>query len=267
MAGGTLGDAVNGGFWDANDASAQSTILSGQSTADWLRVDLGAEYVINQIVYDNRYYNTRQFGVTTIYQQTFDLQVSTNGTTWTTVASRSGQTTAQKYVLAITPVTARYVRVTNVLSKYTANANWHHVYATELQVYGAVNLALNKPLAGSVTTLGGGAWGDVVNGGFWDANDASAQSTILSGQSTADWLRVDLGAAYTINYIVYDNRYYNTKQVGVGTVYQQTFNIQVSTNGTTWTTVASRSGQATAQKYVLAITPVTARYVRVTNVL
>ncbi|MFC6016742.1 discoidin domain-containing protein [Plantactinospora solaniradicis] len=96
----------------------------------WLRVDLQSNTQVGRFVLrhsgaggENPAWNTRDF----------DLQTSTDGTTWTTVAAVRGNT-ADVSTHTVAPVTARYVRL-NVLAPTSDGNTATRVY--ELEVYRA----------------------------------------------------------------------------------------------------------------------------------
>lgn len=79
----------------------------GSNGQYWLRVDLGAAYSIGQFVVKHA-----QAGGESLSQNTrdFQLQVSNDGTTFTTVAAVTNNTLSQT-THTISPVSARYVRL------------------------------------------------------------------------------------------------------------------------------------------------------------
>ncbi|MBP7767026.1 discoidin domain-containing protein [Candidatus Saccharibacteria bacterium] len=94
---------------------------SAFSSPQWLQVDLGASYKINCVYIDWDYASGRDY----------DVQISTNGTTWTTVKTVGGSKT---YGIANFPnfnTTARYVRIYGKVS----NTQWGYSI-WELGVYG-----------------------------------------------------------------------------------------------------------------------------------
>ncbi len=94
----------------------------------WLRVDLQSAQTLRRFVVrhsgaggEKASWNTRDF----------DLQVSTDGTNWTTVASARGNT-ADVTTHTFSPVTARYVRL-NVLTPTSDSDTAARIY--ELEAY------------------------------------------------------------------------------------------------------------------------------------
>ncbi|WP_238018152.1 discoidin domain-containing protein [Dactylosporangium sp. AC04546] len=237
--------AVNG---TANNGNLDKWCSQGASK--WLQVDLGSTQTVNRVVLqhagaggENTAWNTRDFNV----------QVSTNGTTWTTVATVTGNT-ASVTTHNLAPVPARYVRV-NVTTPASDGNAAARVY--ELEVYGgtstAGNLALNKAATADSSCAAAEAAAKAVNGSVSGGN---ADKWCSLGASK--WLQVDLGAAQTVGRVVLkhagaggENSAWNTRD----------FNLQVSTDGTAWTTVATVTGN-TLGSTTHVFTPTQARYIR-----
>ncbi|MFD0968140.1 discoidin domain-containing protein [Plantactinospora endophytica] len=115
--------AVNGSWTGGN-----SDKWCSLGTNKWLRVDLQADRQVGRFVVrhsgaggEKPAWNTRDF----------DLQVSTDGNTWTTVASPRGNT-ADVTTHPVTPRTARYVRL-NVLNPTSDSDRAARIF--ELEVY------------------------------------------------------------------------------------------------------------------------------------
>ncbi|AZN43501.1 discoidin domain-containing protein [Paenibacillus albus] len=121
----------------------------------------------------------------------------------------------------------------------------------DFEVYGPSNLALNKPATVDGTcnasqTAAKAVDGSVINDSKWCA---------LSG---SHWLQVDLGSVKQVNQFVIkhaseggETASYNTKA----------YNIQISTDGTNWSTVVNVTGN-TSGITVDKITQVSARYIK-----
>ena len=122
----TSDKAVNGSISGGN--SDKWCSLGAIGTQFW-RVDLGGTHTINQIVIDHAGAGGEQTGWNT---RDFNLQVSTDGTNFTTVATVTGNT-ANVTTHNITPVSARFVRL-NIVTP-TSNGNGAaRIY--EVQVFG-----------------------------------------------------------------------------------------------------------------------------------
>src|SRR5688572_15626854 len=74
---GTAGNAING------SGTSRWTTNSNQTGSEWLQISLGAATVFNRLAIDN----TANAGQ---YPRTVDVQVSSNGSTWVSVATQPG---------------------------------------------------------------------------------------------------------------------------------------------------------------------------------
>ncbi|WP_460848196.1 galactose-binding domain-containing protein [Phytohabitans suffuscus] len=217
----------------------------------WLQVDLGSTQTVSQFVVrhagaggENAAWNTRDF----------TIQVSTNGTAWTTVATVAGNT-ANTTTHNITATQARYLRL-NITAPTSTTDTAARVY--EFEAYGTaapppVNLALGKPATADSSCAASEGPAQAVNGSTTGGN-----SDKWCSGGTNKWLQVDLGSAQTVSQFVVrhagaggENAAWNTRD----------FTIQVSTNGTAWTTVATVTGN-TANTTTHNITATQARYLR-----
>lgn len=138
--------AVNGSWTGGNTDKWCDNV----SASKWLQVDLGANFGVSQFVIrhagaggESTTYNTRDF----------NIQVSTNGTSWTTVATVTGNT-ANVTTHNITATTARYVRL-NVTAGTQGTSTTARIY--EVEVYGASGptpTPTNTPTRTSTPTIG-----------------------------------------------------------------------------------------------------------------
>jgi hypothetical protein len=238
--------------------AVNGTVTSGKldkwcstGATKWMQVDLGAASTLNRFVVkhagaggEDNAWNTRDF----------TIAVSTNGTTWSTVATVTGNTAATT-THTVTPVSARYVRL-NVTTGASSGANTARVY--EFEAYGSsgpppVNLALGRTATADTSCNANEGPAKAVNGSVSGGNT----DKWCSG-GTDKWLRVDLGTSASLSRFV-------VKHAGAGgednAWNTRDFTIAVSPNGTTWSTVATVTGN-TAATTTHDVTPVTARYVR-----
>jgi hypothetical protein len=216
----------------AVDGNAGTRWSSAFTDPQWLQVDLGARASITQVVLTWE----------AAYARAFQIQVSDNATAWTTIfATTTG--TGGTQTLAVTG-NGRYVRMNG-----TARGTPYGYSLWEFQVIGEFptagcgnNVALNRPAAASSTenaTMPASAAVDGNPGTRWSSAFGDPQ-----------WLRVDLGAATTVCQVVL------TWEVA----YASAFQIQVSNDATTWTTIfATTTGTGGTQ--TLTVTG-TGRYVR-----
>ncbi|MEU8271700.1 discoidin domain-containing protein [Sphaerisporangium sp. NPDC049002] len=133
---------------------------------------------------------------------------------------------------------------------------------TDIRLYvpgqtGGTNLALNKPATADSQCAANEAPAKAVNGTV-SGGPTDKWCSLGSGK----WLRVDLQAATTLRRFVVRHSGAGGEKTSWNT---RDFDIQVSTDGTTWSTVASARGN-TADVTTHTVSPVTARYVRL-NVL
>jgi hypothetical protein len=220
-------------------------------TTKWLQVDLGSALTLNRFVVkhagaggEDAAWNTRDF----------NIQVSSNGTTWSTVATVTANT-ASTTTHTPTPVSARYIRL-NVTTP-TSNGNAAaRIY--EFEAYASSGPALTNLALGRVATAASSCNAEegaakAVNGSVTGGNTDKWCSA-----GATKWLQVDLGSARTVHRFVVkhageggENTAWNTRD----------FTIEVSSNASTWTTVATVTGN-TASTTTHDISTVSARYVR-----
>jgi glucose/arabinose dehydrogenase len=218
--------AVNGS-WTGGNSDKWCTLTATK----WWRVDLGGVHDVGSIVVrhsgaggESAAWNTRDF----------NLQVSTDGATWNTVKQVAGNTDS----VTVHDVSAvgRYVRL-NVITP-TSNGNpAARIY--EVEVYGPrENLALNRPAtaSGQCTTSEGPA--KAVNGS-WTGGNSDKWCTLTATK----WWRVDLGGVHDVRSIVVRHSGAGGESAAWNT---RDFNLQVSTDGATWNTVAQVSGNTSS---------------------
>jgi uncharacterized protein YjdB len=109
------------------------------------------------------------------------------------------------------------------------------------------NLALNKTATSSSDENGGLTANNAVDGNY--------SSRWGSAFSEPQWLQVDLGSVQTINRVI----------LSWEAAYATAYDIQVSTNGTTWTTVVSIVG-GNGSTDDITFTSTSARYVRMNGI-
>jgi hypothetical protein len=222
-----------------------ATRWSASGDGQWIQYDLGVPRVV-------------AFVKIAVYQgsgrqNTFDIQTSTDGTTWTNAlasATSSGTTTAEE-AYDFPDRTARYVR-------YVGYGNSVNMFnsLTEVSLFAPAGTATPPPPAPVEVTPPGSA----VTASTSDANVPANVvdnnlATRWSGNGDGAWLQLDLGITRTV------------ASIGVavyqGDSRQNRFDLQVSAGGGVWTTVWSGSSSGTTtteQTYDFADVP--ARYVR-----
>jgi beta-glucanase (GH16 family) len=199
----------------AVDGNAGTRWSSAFSDPQWLQVDLGAPATIDRVVLQWE----------AAYASAFQIQTSTDGVTWTNVYSTTAGTGGTQ-TLNVTG-SGRFVRMNG-----TARATPYGYSLWEFQVYGttggggtcgSANAALNhQATASSVENAGTPASAAV------DGNTGTRWSSAFSDPQ---WLQVDLGGTVSVCQVVLQWE----------AAYATAFQIQVSTDGTTWTNVYSTS--------------------------
>jgi len=177
------------------------------------------------------------------YGRSFQLQVSPDAANWTTVYSTTTGTGGTQN-LAVAG-TGRYVRMNG-----TVRATAYGYSLFEFQVFGSLapggcgtaNAAQGRPATAST----------VENATFAAANafDGNAGTRWASAFADPQWIQVDLGSSRAICQV----------QLSWEAAYARAFQVQTSTNGTTWSTVYSTT-TGTGGTQTLSVSG-TGRYVR-----
>jgi len=218
----------------AVDGNTGTRWSSAFSDPQWIQVDLGTAVPLTRVVLNWE----------GAYSRAFTIQTSTNATTWTTVHTTTAGTGGVQNLTV--SGTGRYVRVNS-----TARATAWGVSLWEFQVYGetgtsgcgTANAAQGRPATASSTQ----------NAGFPAASavDGNTGTRWSSAASDPQWVQVDLGSVQTICGVT----------LNWEAAYATAFQIQVSVNATTWTTIYSTTtGTGGVQTIPLSGT---GRYVRV----
>ncbi|MBM9510160.1 GH92 family glycosyl hydrolase [Actinacidiphila acididurans] len=213
-----------------------------------LAVDLGSVRTVSSFGVDHAALG----GETTDWNTAaFQIQTSTDDTTWSTAVTVSGSRSSRTYH-AVAPRAARYVRlVTTTPSQTTDPAT--RIY--ELEVYGSgpADLALGAATTGSASCNSTETPDKAVNGS-WSGGNSDKWCSTASGTKT---LTVDLGAAHALSSLVVRHAGAGGEDPAWDT---RDFDMAVSADGSAWTTVAQVRGNTadTTTQQVSA----TARYVR-----
>ena len=226
--GGSAANAI-----DRNTATRWSSGVS-QANGQWFQVNLGSMQVFDQISFETR--STDKWDFPRGYQ----LQVSPDGTTWTTVKTGSGF--GWKQVIGIDPQYAQYVRIAQTGSAQ----EWWSI--GEFHVYSEAALGRTGWSATASSSGPGTTPANAIDG------STSTRWTTGAAQANGQWYQLDFGAKQTFNRLLLD--------AGTSTGdYPRGYQVQVSSDGTTWATVASGSG---ATQAIIVQFPVQiARYLKV----
>ncbi|WP_405096083.1 discoidin domain-containing protein [Micromonospora sp. NBC_01412] len=238
----------------AVDGDAGTRWSSGFSDPQWLQVDLGVSATLTRVV----------LRWEAAYARAFTVETSPTGTgAWTTIhTTTAGAGGTQDLVVT---GTGRFVRVTT-----TQRATQYGVSLWEFEVYGSTGpttpptttppttpppggatlLSYAKPAVASTSQNDGACFGCTPDKAF-DSDPASRWATSpTNGWVDPGWIYVDLGATATVTQVV----------LQWDPAYARSYQIQVSPNASTWTTVYSTT---TGQGFREAINVTgTGRYVR-----
>jgi hypothetical protein len=228
---------------NVNDGNTATRWGSQYSDPQWVSIDLGASYSIAEV----------KLNWETAYGKAYQVQVSSDATNWTTIYSTTTGTGGVNDLTSLNG-SGRYIRMYGTVR----GTVWgYSLY--EFEVYGLTttsgNLALKRPIVasstGSITTGGKGKHAQTQSQPASNANDGSASTRWLSSSSDSQWIYVDLGATQNINQVklVWDANY------------AKTFQIQVSNDANTWTSIYSTSGGTGGTSDLSGING-TGRYVR-----
>jgi alpha-acetolactate decarboxylase len=214
-------------------------------TTKWWQVDLGANQAISKFVIshagaggENTAWNTKDF----------NIQVSTDGTNWSTVVNVTGNT-ANVTTHTIPLTTARYVRL-NIVTPTQNTDTAARIY--EVEVYNT-DLAFGKATTADSSCSTSETPDKAVNGSV-----SGGTSDKWCSLGTTKWWQVDLGASQPISKFVISHAGAGGESTAWNT---KDFNIQVSNDGTNWSTVVNVTGN-TANVTTSTIATTTARYVR-----
>jgi hypothetical protein len=218
----------------AVDGNTGTRWSSQFSDPQWIRVDLGATAAIDQVtlVWE------------AAYARSFQIQVSGDGSAWTTIFSTTTGTGGTQ-TLAVSG-TGRYVRMNG-----TARATPYGYSLWEFGIFGTIgggpgcggaNAAQGRPaLASSQESAAMSA------SAAFDGNTGTRWSSQFSDPQ---WIRVDLGGTVTVCQVV----------LTWEAAFARAFQIQTSADGSAWTTVFSTT-TGTGGTQTLSVNG-TGRYVR-----
>jgi F5/8 type C domain-containing protein/glycosyl hydrolase family 92 len=215
-----------------------------------LTVDLGSAQNVSSFVVKHAGLGGEQTGWNT---GAFTISTSTDNVNFTQRVSVTGSRASRTYH-PISAVSARYVRLSITTPANDGNGA---ARIDEFEVYGnaggPVNVALGKATTADSSCNAGEGPEKAVNGSV-----TGGTTDKWCSLGTTKFWRVDLGSAATIQSIT-------VRHAGAGgestTWNTRDFTLQVSNDGTNWTTVSTVTGN-TASVTVHPITPTSARYVR-----
>ena len=215
---------------------------AGQAAGQWVEVDMGQQQTFNKVVLDSG-------SNVTDYARSADVYVSSDGSTWTKVASIG--TGSPVEVASFEAQTARYIKVVNTGSA----GNWWSIAEFTAYTDGSTPPVYGTPLSRTgwtPTASNESPWPNDALTNMLDG-DITTRYGSGAGQAPGQWVEVDMGQAQTFDKVVLDS--------GTSTSdYAQGADVYVSADGTTWTKVASVTGQPVE---VASFAAQTARYIKV----
>ncbi|MFK8910382.1 GH92 family glycosyl hydrolase [Streptomyces sp. YS-3] len=213
-----------------------------------LQVDLGSARTVSSFVVEHAGLGGENTGWNT---GGFQIQTSTDGSSWTTAATVTGSRSSRTYH-PVSPRTARYVRLL-VTSPANTSSSAARIY--ELEVYGGGrgNLALGQPATGSASCNAAETPDKAVNGSV-GGGTGDKWCSLAAGTKN---LQVDLGSSHPLDSVVIRHAGAGGESAALDT---RDFDLSVSADAATWTTVAQVRGNSADA----TTNPVTAsaRYVR-----
>ena len=220
-----------------------ATRWSANGDGQWIRYDLGTTMTVGAV--SIAWYQG------TSWASAFEIQVSLDGTSWTSVFNgRSSGQTLQAERYDFPTVTARYVRIVGhgQWSGTTQLSLWNSI--TEVAISASTTALVTSAPVAAVTASG---YQDPnVPQNTLDNNVATRWSAYGDGQ----WIRYDLGSTMSVGPV--NIAWY------LGTSWASAFEIQVSLDGTSWTSVFNgRSSGRTLQAERYTFPAIQARYVRI----
>lgn len=206
---GTAGNALDG------SGTSRWTTGANQAGGEWLRLDLGANTLFNRLTVDN----TSNAGQ---WPRALNIETSTNGTTWTSVATQAG--TDGLTTVKFSPQVARYVRATQTGA---ASTPWS---------VGEINLYSDPVLFNGTHTATASASAPGTNAQMvLDGNVGTVWQT-GAAQTPGQNLTIDLGRNVDMDKVLFD--------AGAATAndYPRVYDVFTSYDNTNWTQVASGYG-------------------------
>jgi hypothetical protein len=187
---------------DGNPATRWSSVFADPQ---WLQVDLGSTQSVNAV----------KLSWQAAYGKAYQIQLSNDGTTWTTVYST---TNGQGGVETLTGLVGdgRYIRMYGT----QRGTGWGYSLWS-FEVYGQPDLAYNQP-----TTASSLYSGSYPANYATDGNPATRWSSVFADPQ---WLQVDLGTTRSVTGV----------ELSWQAAYGKAYQIQVSDDAVTWTTIYS----------------------------
>jgi len=267
------GDAAQNAITNAVSNSDSSRFSSDEPQADGFAytVDMGSPQTFNEI-------QMQVPNSATDYARGYEVQVSSNGTSWTTVASCTGTGTPE--IASFPAQTAQYLQVvlTAADPTYWWSIDQFDIYSSSAPA----TTTTTAPATTTTTAAPSGANCSASTSGQTQLNESAfaastnapsssadaAQNAIANAVSHTDpdrfssdeyqaaglYFRVNMGSPQTVDEIEMSAPDYAGD-------YARGYEVQVSSNGTSWSTVASCTGSGNPE--IVSFAPQTDQYLQV----
>jgi hypothetical protein len=199
---------------NAVDGDPASRWSSAFTDDQWIYVDLTEIYTVNEVI----------LRWETAFGADYQVQVSDDASTWKTIRTVTGGNGGVDDLTGLSG-TGRYVRIlgTRRGTEWGYSLWSFEVYGNEVRSASANDLAAHRPATASSVAFGDPTY---AASNAVDGNPATRWS---SDFSDPQWISVDLGQSFILNSV----------RLAWETAYGADFEIQISDNGTSWTTVRS----------------------------
>ena len=243
-------NAVNG-QWTAG----YTGWVSDDGGPQWIALDLGSTQTIGRFILKND--GASNAANAADDTSDFQVQTSTDGTTWKTIDTVTGNTSNIVDQALPTSVSTRYIRF-DITDPTQPGAADQRARIGQIQLYAPSDdpdLALGA--TGSASSVNASDTPDRAFNGNWVANQG--YEGWVSAIGKPQWIALDLGSVQTISRFVIKND--NAARPGNQPNDTKDVTLQTSTDGVNWTDADSVTGN-TADIIDQDIAPVQTRYVR-----
>jgi hypothetical protein len=218
------------------------------SPPEWLELDLGCPQTFSELVLDAT-------NDPLDYPRDYTVEVSSDATTWSQVSSGAGSTALTS--ITFPPTTARYVKI---LQTGASNTFWS---IDELNLCGTTA----GTCAGAPTAYPRSGW--ATNPDTSTSDEPAALGNMFDGSlftrwttnrvqtaSPPEWVEVDMGVSQPFSEVMLQN-FVDCDD------YPRTYTLQVSTDNSKWTQLAT--GPGSTPFTVISFSATTARYIKITQ--
>lgn len=230
-----------------NSMYTSGSFSSNQNTVNTI-TDLGTSKTVGSVKLYPRPIDSN--GNSPGFPVDFTIQASMDGINYSTVKSVAGQPNPQGLVreYAFSPVTARYIKLNvTCLGVPAADEPTNYRFQLgEIEIYSKANLAWGK----SVTALNSqesSPWGaaKLTDGATsYMSGSAGYTSNQYDSQNSTAYVAVDLGSSQPVSTVILYPRASGTSVDGDSPSFPEDFTIQISNDGTNYSTVKTVTGQA-----------------------